>query len=204
ANPGRFIAFHEGTVNKLLEKHVDALKLRAGSHVFVPLCGKTKDIAWLLRKGYKITGAELSEGAIKELFEELHIEPLVEELDEFKVYKSINLTVYVGDYFNLTAEHVHDVDAVYDRAAFIALPASMLRSYSSKLMELSQTAPQLLLGYRYDQSLVPGPPFSIDENTIGNYYRPAYQIECLESVDWGEKIKGVAPALEDCWLLSPN
>ncbi|OCQ22149.1 hypothetical protein A7985_10190 [Pseudoalteromonas luteoviolacea] len=200
----RDIAFHEGKVNKLLEKHIDTLKLRDGSHVFVPLCGKTKDIAWLLHKGYKVTGAELSEEAVKELFEELHVEPLVDNFLGFKVYKSLNLTVYVGDYFNLTTAHVHSVDAVYDRAAFIALPASMLRNYSRKLMALSQTAPQLLVGYRYDQSLVPGPPFSIDEITIGKYYRPDYQLTCLDSVDSGEKIKGIAPAFEDCWLLCPN
>ncbi|KZN69203.1 thiopurine S-methyltransferase [Pseudoalteromonas luteoviolacea] len=200
----REIAFHEGKVNKLLEKHIDALNLEVGSHVFVPLCGKTKDIAWLLHKGYKVTGAELSPEAVIELFEELQTEPLVESLDGYDVYKSTNLTVYVGDYFNLTDAHIHNIDAVYDRAAFIAMPASMLGQYSSKLIALSQSAPQLLVGYSYDQKLISGPPFSIDNDTIAEYYKSTYSIEHLDFIDSGEKIKGVAAALEGCWLLRPN
>ncbi|MGZ8252407.1 MAG: thiopurine S-methyltransferase, partial [Methylophilaceae bacterium] len=55
------IAFHQSDANPLLVAHFEALNLPKGSRVFLPLCGKTLDIAWLLAGGYRVVGAELSE-----------------------------------------------------------------------------------------------------------------------------------------------
>ncbi|WP_246614962.1 hypothetical protein [Agarivorans litoreus] len=74
------IGFHEGEVNRFLYDYFNVLKLAAGARVFVPLCGKTRDIAWLLDKGMKVVGVELSEHAIKQLFAELNLEPKCREL----------------------------------------------------------------------------------------------------------------------------
>ena len=65
------IAFHESKANPLLVKHFTELSLAKGSRVFVPLCGKTLDISWLLSNGYRVAGAELSQIAIEQLFMEL-------------------------------------------------------------------------------------------------------------------------------------
>ncbi|MCF2856164.1 thiopurine S-methyltransferase [Pseudoalteromonas sp. SMS1] len=197
----REIAFHEGKVNQLLEKHVNELKLRPHAHIFVPLCGKTKDIAWLLKQGLHVTGAELSKTAIDELFDELEMTPKIEKIDKFEVYKSRHLTVFVGDFFELTTSHIQAVDAVYDRAAFIAMPRTMLQDYSCKLIELANNAPQLLIGYTYDQNLVAGPPFSVSQTKLVHYYGQEYKINQLEIIDSEDNIKGVAPAQEGCWLL---
>ena len=75
----REIGFHEGSPNSLLVKHFNDLKLEPSSTMFVPLCGKTKDIAWLLEKGIKVAGVELNETAIRELFDELDLEPYITE-----------------------------------------------------------------------------------------------------------------------------
>ena len=53
------IGFHREEANPLLVDHFDALNLPQGSRVFLPLCGKTRDIAWLLSQGYRVVGAEL-------------------------------------------------------------------------------------------------------------------------------------------------
>jgi len=71
------IHFHEESVNSLLIKHFKTLQLKHSSNIFVPLCGKTLDISWLLMLGHNIVGVELSEIAVKELFEELYILPKV-------------------------------------------------------------------------------------------------------------------------------
>ena len=71
------IGFHEKDINSLLVKHFKTLKLTTNSRVFVPLCGKTLDISWLLMLGHDVVGVELSEIAVKELFEELHILPKI-------------------------------------------------------------------------------------------------------------------------------
>ncbi|KHE91435.1 MAG: hypothetical protein K8F52_18095 [Candidatus Scalindua rubra] len=53
------IGFHESKPDPLLTAYLKELNLVEGSRVFLPLCGKTLDIAWLLSKGYRVTGAEL-------------------------------------------------------------------------------------------------------------------------------------------------
>ena len=59
------IGFHEGRPNEMMIRHFAALSLAPGSRVFVPLCGKTRDIAWLLAQGHRVVGAELSRIAIE-------------------------------------------------------------------------------------------------------------------------------------------
>ena len=44
------IGFHEGRANALLKRHLGALQLGSGQRVFLPLCGKTRDIGWLLER----------------------------------------------------------------------------------------------------------------------------------------------------------
>ena len=119
------IGFHLNNVNPLLVNHLYLLKLNKGSSVFIPLCGKTLDIKWLLNKGYKVIGSELSEIAIIELFEELGVTPKVEIIQTSIKYSFENLTVYVGDIFKLDQTTIGKVDAVYDRASLVALPKEM-------------------------------------------------------------------------------
>ena len=54
------IGWHLDEVNPILVKHINALDLDKGARIFIPLCGKTKDIAWLLKEGYNVVGAEVA------------------------------------------------------------------------------------------------------------------------------------------------
>ena len=69
------IGFHEGKPNPFLVKHFHELSVAKGRRIFVPLCGKTQDISWLLSRGYRVAGAELSQLAIEQLFIELGMQP---------------------------------------------------------------------------------------------------------------------------------
>lgn len=71
------IGFHLPAANPLLVKHFFALNLKQGSRIFLPLCGKSLDIAWLLAQGYQIAGAELSAIAIEDLFRSLNLTPKI-------------------------------------------------------------------------------------------------------------------------------
>lgn len=62
------IGFHLPNANPLLVTFFSALNLKANARVFLPLCGKTLDIAWLLNAGYQVAGVELSQTAIDDLF----------------------------------------------------------------------------------------------------------------------------------------
>ena len=196
------IAFHEGQANSLLVKHFDTLKLTQGSRVFVPLCGKTQDIAWLLTQGFQVVGAELSEIAIKELFEGLGIEPAISNDGALVHYQGQNIDIFVGDIFDLTTAHLKSVDAVYDRAALVALPETMRCQYTSHLINITQAAPQLVICFEYDQSVLAGPPFSIDREEVKRHYDATYTLNLLERCDVDGGLKGKAVATEMIWLLA--
>ena len=160
------IGFHEGEVNRFLYDYFNVLKLAAGARVFVPLCGKTRDIAWLLDKGMKVVGVELSEHAIKQLFAELNLEPKVESLADGLHYTSANIDIFVANIFSLNSELLGEVDAIYDRGALVALPENIRTRYAQMLPTITNNAPQLVVTYNYEQSQYSGPPFALPESEI--------------------------------------
>lgn len=195
------IGFHKSEANPMLVKHFDALSLAKGSRVFVPLCGKTLDLSWLLSKGYRVAGAELSEMAIQQLFDELNLEPQITQKGNLTHYHATNIDIFVGDIFDLTANLLGHVDAIYDRAAYVALPAETRTKYSAHLKQLSNNATQLLITFDYDQTLMSGPPFSISNEEVNRHYDNSYSLTLLESTDVIGGLKGICPSLENVWLL---
>lgn len=107
----------------------------------------------------------------------------------------------MGDFFHLTADLLGPVDAVYDRAAFVALPEHMRDDYAVHLSAITSKAPQLLLSYHYDQSLVAGPPFSVSNDEVAERYADSYTLRRLASVDIPGGLKGKCEAVESVWLL---
>ena len=195
------IGFHEPVVNPLLIQHFDALALAPGSRVLLPLCGKTLDIGWLLGKGFKVAGVELVESAIEQLFDELGVKPVVSPAGNLKHYAAPNLDVYVGDVYALSREILRPVDAVYDRAALIALPEPMRQRYTRHLTNISARVPQLLITLVYDQSRMAGPPFSVTNKEVKQHYEVAYEITLLHSKPIEGGLKGKVDAIENVWRL---
>ncbi len=195
------IAFHEGQTNTQLVKHFHKLNLVEGRRVFLPLCGKTRDIAWLLNQGCHVSGAELSEFAVNELFDELSIKPTISDIGSIRRYHGENIDIFVGDFFDLTANIIETVDAVYDRAALVALPEDMRAKYTAHLINITSAAPKLMICYDYDQSLMPGPPFSISREEVKRHYDSTFDLQLVESSDVEGGLKGKVVATEMVWLL---
>ncbi len=198
------IAFHAATPNPLLLSYFDQLGLANNARVFLPLCGKTLDIGWLLNQGYRVAGAELSTIAAEELFSELGLTPMRSELGAVQRYQAHHLDIFVGDIFALTSELLGPVDAIYDRAALVALPDTLRAAYTALLKEITHTAPQLLINYHYDQTAQAGPPFSISDAELASHYQAAYHVQLLSSNVVAGGLKGQCPALEKVWLLLPR
>jgi thiopurine S-methyltransferase len=195
------IGFHKSEANPLLIEHFEKLNLAKGSRVFLPLCGKTRDFAWLLACGYRVVGAELSDLAITELFNDLEVEPNISRVGELTLHCVKDIDIWVGDIFDLSAEVLGSVDAAYDRAALVAMPANMRHQYTSHLMKISNAAPQLLICYEYNQQLMDGPPFSVSEAEVKRHYAAAYQLQHVESKDVAGGFKGKVASIETVWLL---
>lgn len=195
------IGFHKSEANPLLVNHFASLALAKDSVVFVPLCGKTRDIAWLLSQGYCVAGIELSEIAVKQLFEELAFTPTISQKQSLIHYSADNINIYVGDIFHLSKEVLGMVDAIYDRAAFVALPFAMRQRYSQHIITITSHAPQLLITFDYDQRVQDGPPFAISNREINQHYQDAYEIHLLASEEVEGGLKGQCDAVENVWLL---
>lgn len=198
------IGFHEDKPNPILVRHFHRLKLPQGSHVFIPLCGKTLDISWFLSQGFRVSGVELSQIAIDQLFSELGQVPEKAELEHFQHYHIPNLDVYVGDFFDLSADELGVVDAVYDRAALVAMPNKMRTQYSEHLTHISDKAPQILICLEYNQAEMKGPPFSITQAEVERHYGLTYTLEMLETAQVPGGLKGQCEARETGWLLKPR
>ncbi|OQW34139.1 MAG: thiopurine S-methyltransferase [Nitrospira sp. HN-bin3] len=194
--------WHESTVNPLLIAHFPSLNVPPGGRVFVPLCGKSLDLGWLLAQGYVVGGAELSELAVTQLFTELGMEPTISEVGQHKHFHGEKIDIFVGNLFDLSREVLGPVDAVYDRAALVALPDSMRVQYTTHLKSLTALAPQLLIGYEYDQTIVPGPPFSVTLNELHRHYGSEYSLTPLARIDVPGGLKGKCHATEHIWRLN--
>jgi thiopurine S-methyltransferase len=198
------IAFHQSEANPLLVNYFKKLALAKSSRVFLPLCGKTLDISWLLSNGYRVAGAELSEMAIEQLFIQLGVTPQILEVGEVKHYSATNIDIFVGSIFYLSDKMIGPVDAIYDRAALVALPEEMRHRYTAHLMEITAKVPQLVICYEYDQSLMEGPPFSISNEEINQHYKGIYDLTLVLSSDVSGGLKGKYVAKENIWLLNCN
>lgn len=195
------IAFHEKDGNPLFVKHFGALSLPKSSRVFLPLCGKSLDIHWLLHNGYGVAGAELSAIAVTKLFNDLGLRPNITTVGSSQRYHANNIDIFVGDLFDVSRETLGPVDAVYDRAALVALPETMRPRYAAHVSAITDKAPQLLICFEYDQTQMEGPPFSISDREVKELYGDSYALTFLESAEVPDGLKGKCVAKEKVWLL---
>ncbi|MBA3396843.1 MAG: thiopurine S-methyltransferase [Deltaproteobacteria bacterium] len=192
----RRIGFHEGRANSYLERH--ARRLADHLRVLVPLCGKAEDLAFLAGRGHAVVGIELVESAVREFFTEHDLEPTITPRDALVEYTTGPFRLLAGDLFAATPELVGPVDAIYDRAAMIALPADLRRRYVDHLRTFG--ARQIVLvTFETEQLPTDGPPFSVDDAEI----RALYPDAIVELVDEGPDPRPRdKPALERCYAIT--
>ena len=163
------IGFHEGRVNAHLEE--SSSLFTPGSTVFVPLCGKAEDLAWLAGRGHRVVGVELVERAVQAFFEEHRLVPTVTPGGALKRYEGKGVVILQGDVFAVTPEMLEGATSLYDRAALIALPAELRTRYVKHLRTLMpKGSTGLLVTVDYEQSKMDGPPFSVNEAEVRAHY----------------------------------
>src|SRR5690242_21031152 len=101
------IAFHQTKANPLLVEYFHQLSLAKGNRIFVPLCGKTLDISWLLSNGYCVAGAELSQIAIEQLFMELGVQPAISGVGEVDQWSAKDIDIRSEEHTSELQSHVN-------------------------------------------------------------------------------------------------
>lgn len=205
------IGFHKDEVNPRLIECWPRLGVAPPARVFVPLCGKSLDLVWLLEQGYQVEGVELSELAVQAFFDEQKLPYKHVELGEWRVWEGENIRLWCGDFFQLTTAQIGALEAVYDRAALIALPAPMRQRYVRHLLQLTGGCPQLLITLAYPQEEMDGPPFSVEAAEVRQLYASVYagaDQPCLQADVLAQnphlQARGLARLDETVFILSPQ
>ena len=189
------IGFHASSVNSHLRRYLPSFNLNPGDTIFLPLCGKTHDIAWLAQQGFHVVGIELSQIAIESFFSEHNLQYQQFQSERFMLRISGNISLIQGDYFDLQQEDVSACKMVYDKASLIAFNETDRSRYCAHMLSIMPKATdQLLITLDYDQAQMQGPPFAVSTPEVSQYYASDYSLNVLEQDDivddrprWREK-----------------
>ena len=178
------IGFNQAHASASLQKHWPALGLAKGARVFVPLAGKSIDMAWLAGQGHRVLGVELSPLALEQFFDERKLHPEQRASRYGTRYVAGAYELICGNVFALDAEALAGCAAVYDRAAVVAQPpAQRVRYFTQVYGALPPGCSGLMLAMEYPQSEMQGPPFSVEETEVRRHLEPAWQVGLLERND---------------------
>lgn len=197
--PGQ--GFHKAEVNPFLVKHMPLLQLSPSEdickqdRVLVPLCGKTVDMVYFADQKISALGLEAIPRAIQEFAE---IVKLPKEAAVFPLHKNaqhnwkLNGNGYVGivegDALDFKVDEKGPVDAIWDRAALIALRPEDRDAYVFMLHNALKPGGRVLLSVvEHDMVVMPeghlssstpptgtlepyGPPYSITKEYVSSLY----------------------------------
>ncbi len=201
------IAFNQAAPNPYLQHYFPLLRTQIDDKIFVPLCGKSVDMVWLAAQQRRVLGVELSAIALEDFFASLQQPFSIIPEPAHRLYHTASYDLYQGDLFTLPASTFAQINAVYDRAALIALPPGALRDQYIDFLatHIPTQCPMLLLTYVFDQDKKPGPPFVIDETRLRALMGTRFSIEKLATkpvkahAEW--QAKGIATLHEEAYLL---
>lgn len=178
------IGFHQDRPTPLLLKHWPALGIAPGTRVFVPLCGKSLDMAWLAAQGLDVLGVELSPLAVEQFFAENGLEPRIERRGDALHYRADAIEIVCGDAFALDDALLAGCGAVFDRAALIALPPDLRLRYSRELYgRLPRECRGLLVTLEFPPHEKAGPPFPVPEDEVRALYGALWDVGVRERRD---------------------
>lgn len=214
------IGFHQDRVNPYLAyfygQKGPSPEKRNALKVFVPLCGKSRDMLWLAQNGYQVLGVECSELAVKAFFDETGLAYRHAAVEDSALYQFMPdddsdmaaIEILQGDFFAMQPDDLKGVTDIFDRASLIALPESMREDYAQKMATLVASGTRVLLvTLTYDQSEMNGPPFSVSEQHVHALYDDAFAVEklCFKDIiedDVGMKERGLTSLIETVYKLT--
>jgi len=164
--------------------------------VFVPLCGKTVDMAFLAKHGSvsEVVGIEGIRKALESYIEEqpdLEIKP-VESIDMFERFVGKKTSLLKGDFFALDSDATGGkFDSIWDRGSMVAIDPRLRESYVDVMKNLLKPGGTILLvtverRAGADEGLRAGPPFSLSEEEVRALYQSQSWVDSvslLEEID---------------------
>lgn len=178
------IGFHQDAINPHLQQFWSRLGAAPGAPVFVPLCGKSRDLLWLREQGHPVLGVELSPLAVEAFFAENNLVCETHSRGHFTEYRGDGVRILCGDFFDLAPQDLTGIDTVYDRASLIALPPAMRQRYADHMHALlPPRARVLLVTLDYPQEQMDGPPFAVTATEVDALYAAEFEVVSCCALD---------------------
>ena len=181
------IGWHAEQINSQLIEYLSELNLAKKDKIFVPLCGKSLDMIYLLNQGLSIVAVEMSDLAIEQFFKENKLPFKTSKINSFKLYEGERIQIYCGDFFALNSKHLDAVKAVYDRASLIALDKVLRQKYVKHLNDIIDVDVRiLLLTLDYPQHQRIGPPFAVSKTEVDLLFGMSFQcreLNCINDIE---------------------
>lgn len=178
------IGFHQREINPHLQTYWPALQAVAKGCVFVPMCGKSRDMLWLAGEGQRVLGVEISPLAVEAFFSDNGLTVTRRDAAPFVEYRADEIRLLCGDFFALTSDRLRDVTAVYDRASLIALPPALRARYAAHMAALLPAGtPLLLVTLDYPQTEMDGPPFAVSAREVDALFGAHFVVSTLGGHD---------------------
>ncbi len=174
--------WHGDNVTQELIEYFELFELEPRDKVFVPLCGKSLDMLYIMNQGFSVIGVEISEIGVRQFFNENNLTYKITKVDDFDLYSTENLEIYCGDFFALTSKHLNNVKSVFDRKSLIALEPEVRQKYVKHLNDIISVGARILLvTLQYPQYQMSGPPFSVDKSEVESLFSMAFESRELRS-----------------------
>lgn len=202
------IGFHKPQAHDLLVAW--ARHLEGRQRVYVPLCGKSVDLVWLRDRGHDVVGSEFVGAAVEAFFKEQVPDTPVgsTRVNDLLLHEARGIRIVQGDAFAIDSFATGGrVDAIWDRAALVAIdPATRPRYVEALTRVLRDGGVILLVTFCYDQSKLPGPPWSVTDDEVHTLFGAACAVEKLAARDEAPGPKfveaGVTSLVESVFLLT--
>mmetsp|Transcript_24028 Transcript_24028/g.54645 ORF Transcript_24028/g.54645 Transcript_24028/m.54645 type:complete len:233 (-) Transcript_24028:108-806(-) len=187
------LGWHKDDVHHILKKNLPHLLSFAPRppRIFVPLCGKTKDMAYLasLESVGGVVGLDGVEKALSEFAKEnpdLAIDmDAGEDVGPFVKYGGKKISLIQADFFEIDATILGGrVDVVWDRASVVAIRPELREKYVEKLGSILKPGGVALFATLdrragTEEGRADGPPFSVDLMEMRRLF---------EKADWVDKL----------------
>jgi thiopurine S-methyltransferase len=175
-----------------------------GVRLFVPLCGKSVDLAYLASQPNvaEVVGLDGIRKALEEFSNEhpsLNIQPVSSSslpTAKYERFQGNSILLLKGDFFDLDETAAGGrFDAVWDRASIVAIQPELRKQYVDVISKVIKPGGMILLAALErrtgsQEGINAGPPFSVPEAEVRNLYEGqdwVESVELLEEVDQFER-----------------
>ncbi|XP_037523532.1 thiopurine S-methyltransferase-like isoform X2 [Rhipicephalus sanguineus] len=166
------IPFHRPSVHPYLKETEAEFTTTKKLRVFIPMCGKMREIKWFYERGHTVVGVEITRQAIDDFFKENELtatevyctttkSPVFQTMDK-------RLSIYCCDVMDFMSSEPGKMDVVFDRATLCIMESQEHRLRYMNLMNtlLAPGYTYLLTTFKHDDESYQALPKNVSDDNV--------------------------------------